>query len=122
MGFVFDSGGEPGEIIVQGPAQNKINVKFIGKEAHAGVAPPEEGISAIQMASYAISNMNLLRIDEETTANIGIISGGKATNIVTKEVIIEAEARSLQDEKLEKQTKHMIKCCKDAAKKSLVGK
>ena len=36
--------------------------------------------------------MNLLRIDEETTANIGIISGGKATNIVTNEVIIEAEA------------------------------
>lgn len=116
LGFVFDSGGEPGEIIVQGPAQNKINVKFIGKEAHAGVAP-EEGISAIQMASYAINNMNLLRIDEKTTANIGIISGGKATNIVTKEVIIEAEARSLEDKKLEKQTEHMVKCCKDAAEK-----
>src|SRR5690606_34033411 len=73
-GFVLDSGGNPGEIIIQGPAQNKIYAKFIGKEAHAGVAP-ENGISAIQMAAEAISNMKLLRIDEETTANIGVISG-----------------------------------------------
>ena len=116
LAYILDSGGEPGEIIVAGPAQNKINIKFIGKEAHAGVCP-EEGISAIQIASEAIRNMNLLRIDEETTANIGIISGGKATNIVTNEVIIEAEARSLDNEKLEKQTNHMMKCCEAAAKK-----
>ncbi len=45
LGFVFDSGGEPGEIIVQGPAQNKINVKFIGKEAHAGVAPLKKALA-----------------------------------------------------------------------------
>ncbi len=61
--------------------------------------------------------MNLLRIDEETTANIGLISGGDATNIVTKEVIFHAEARSLSDEKLKMQTDHMVKCCEDAAKK-----
>ncbi len=76
VGFVLDSGGEPGQIIVQGPAQNKINAKFIGKEAHAGVAP-ENGISAIQIAAEAISNMKLLRIDEETTANIGYILVGQ---------------------------------------------
>lgn len=114
--FVFDSGGDPGEIIIQGPAQNKINAKFIGKEAHAGVAP-ENGISAIQMAAEAISNMKLLRIDEETTANIGIIRGGEATNIVTKEVTIEGEARSLSNEKLKAQTDHMVKCCQEAAEK-----
>lgn len=115
-GFVLDSGGNPGEIIIQGPAQNKIYAKFIGKEAHAGVAP-ENGISAIQMAAEAISNMKLLRIDEETTANIGVISGGEATNIVTKEVKIQGEARSLSDEKLKAQTEHMVKCCEDAAQK-----
>ncbi|NLY47232.1 MAG: M20/M25/M40 family metallo-hydrolase [Tissierella sp.] len=114
--FVLDSGGDPGFIVIQGPAQNKINAKFIGKEAHAGVAP-EQGISAIQIAAEAISNMNLLRIDEETTANIGVISGGEVTNIVTKEVEIKAEARSLSDEKLKEQTDHMVKCCEEAAKK-----
>ncbi|NLN15409.1 MAG: M20/M25/M40 family metallo-hydrolase [Tissierellia bacterium] len=115
-GFVLDSGGEPGHIVVQGPAQNKINAKFIGKEAHAGVEP-ENGISAIQMAAEAISKMKLLRIDEETTANIGFISGGGPTNIVTKEVEFHAEARSLSDEKLKEQTDHMVKCCEEAAEK-----
>lgn len=115
-GFVFDSGGDPGEIIVQGPAQNKVNGKFIGKEAHAGVAP-EEGISAIEIFAEAVSNMNLLRIDEETTANIGFISGGEATNIVTKEVEFHGEARSLSDDKLDEQTQHMVKACEEAAKK-----
>lgn len=114
--FVLDSSQLPGEIVIEGPAQDKISCKFIGKEAHAGVAP-EKGISAIQIAGEAISNMKLLRIDEETTANIGIISGGGATNIVPKEVVLKGEARSLDNKKLKEQTEHMVKCCKEAAKK-----
>lgn len=112
--FVMDSGGDPGTIIYKGPAQNKIDIKFIGLEAHAGVAP-EAGVSAISIAAEAISQMKLLRIDEETTANIGIIKGGSATNIVTPLVTVEAEARSLDDAKLKAQTDHMIECCERAA-------
>ena len=115
-GFVFDSGGDPGQIITQGPAQVKINAEFIGKPAHAGVAP-EEGVSAISIAAEAISNMKLLRIDEETTANIGMIIGGGPTNIVTDRVRIEAEARSLDNDKLQAQTDHMVQCIKDAQAK-----
>lgn len=116
LGFVLDSGGQPGQIVIQGPAQNKIDAKFIGKEAHAGVAP-EKGISAIEIAAEAISNMKLLRIDDETTANIGSIEGGGPTNIVTKEVTIKAEARSLKDEKLKIQTGQMVKSMEEAAAK-----
>jgi tripeptide aminopeptidase len=115
LAFVLDSGGEIGEIVIKGPAQDKINAKIIGKPAHAGVAP-EEGISAIQVAAAAINRMSLLRIDEETTANIGLINGGKATNIVCPEVIVNAEARSLNSEKLDKQTAHMVQCFEEAAK------
>lgn len=113
--FVFDSGGNPGEIITSGPAQNNIDITFIGKESHAGIAP-EDGISAIQMAASAIEKMNLLRIDEETTANIGMISGGEATNIVPNKVTLNAEARSLDNEKLKKQVDHMIECSEITAK------
>lgn len=112
--FILDSGGDPGQIIVKGPAQDKINVKVIGRPAHAGVAP-EEGISAIMVAARAIDKMKLLRIDEETTANIGVISGGSVTNIVTPEVTIQAEARSLDNDKLDTQSKHMAKCFEEAA-------
>ena len=115
-GFVLDSGGDPGTIIVQGPAQNKIDVRFIGKEAHAGVAP-ETGISAIQMAGEAISKMRLLRVDEDTTANIGSIKAEGPSNIVPKIVEFSAEARSLSDQKLKEQSDHMVKCCQEAAEK-----
>lgn len=114
--FVLDSGGDPGQIIVKGPAQDKLEFKVIGKPAHAGVAP-EEGISAIQVASDAISRMNLLRIDAETTANIGRIEGGSVTNIVPAEAIVIAEARSLNNDKLDAQSKHMVQCFLDAAEK-----
>lgn len=114
--YVLDSSGDVGKIIRQAPAQNKLIFKVIGKSAHAGVAP-EEGISAIQVAAEAVSKMKLLRIDEETTANIGSFKGGVATNIVCPEVEIVAETRSLDNEKVEAQTNHMIRCFQDAAKK-----
>lgn len=112
-GFVFDSGGAPGEIVVRAPYQDKLEVKIFGRPAHAGICP-EEGVNAIQVVARAIQNMNLLRIDEETTANIGIIRGGEATNIVCPEVVIKAEARSLTESKLLEQTRHMMECFEEA--------
>lgn len=116
MGFVFDSEGEVGKIITSAPAQNKLHFKIIGKAAHAGIEP-EKGISAIKVAGVAIAGMNFGRIDLETTANIGIINGGSATNIITDLVEIKGEARSINEEKLKKQTDHMIQAVRDAAKK-----
>ena len=77
-----------------------------GKSAHAGVNP-EDGISAIQVASKAIAKMKLGRIDKETTANIGKFQGGGATNIVCDHVQIDAEARSIVQEKVDKQVNDM---------------
>ena len=105
-GFVVDSDGKVGGIVTAAPYQAKLEVKIFGKTAHAGVAP-EKGISAITLASKAISKMKLGRIDEETTANIGRFEGGKATNIVCDEVYILAEARSIVKEKLDQQITHM---------------
>ena len=114
--YVLDTGGRPGKVAIQGPAHNIFDIHILGKASHAGSAP-EKGISAIMIASEAIAHMKLLRIDEETTANIGTINGGLATNILAENVHITAEARSLSDEKLEKQTQHMVKCFKDSAAK-----
>lgn len=113
-GFVLDGGGEIGEVAVSAPAQDKIDIIVKGKAAHAGMEP-EKGISAIQLAASAISKMKLGRIDDETTANIGIISGGQATNIICDKVIIEAEARSRKSDKLRFQTQHMKECFEYAA-------
>lgn len=113
MGFVLDSGGSVGNVIVQGPAQMRIEATFNGRTAHAGVAP-EQGINAIQVAARAIDKMKLLRIDHETTANVGIIQGGTSTNIVCDSVYTRFEARSLDNNKLKLQTDHMVDCINTA--------
>ena len=105
-GFAVDSNGKVGDIIVAAPYQARIEAKIIGKTAHAGVEP-EKGISAITLAAKSIAKMKLGRLDEETTANIGRFEGGKATNIVCDEVYILAEARSIDEAKLNAQTAHM---------------
>jgi tripeptide aminopeptidase len=105
-GFAVDSDGKVGGIVTAAPFQAKVNVNVFGKTAHAGVAP-EKGISAITVASKAIAQMKLGRIDEETTANIGRFEGGQATNIVCDAVTIFAEARSIDEAKLNAQTAHM---------------
>lgn len=105
-GFAVDSDGKVGGIVVAAPFQAKVNVKVFGKTAHAGVAP-EKGISAITVAAKAVAQLKLGRLDEETTANIGRFEGGKATNIVCDEVTIFAEARSIDEAKLNAQTTHM---------------
>ncbi|HEY3379424.1 MAG TPA: M20/M25/M40 family metallo-hydrolase, partial [Armatimonadota bacterium] len=80
-GFVPDTSGPVGIIVTRAPAQRHLHITIHGKAAHAGMTP-EHGISAITVAARAIARMEQGRIDEETTANIGIMHGGKATNIV----------------------------------------
>lgn len=107
MGFVFDSSGEPGIVIVQAPAENSITIAIHGKKSHAGLAP-ELGINAITLASQAIVAAKQGRIDEETTANIGTIAGGVATNIVPDLVTLRAEVRSLDEQKLSHATDELL--------------
>ena len=80
-------------VIHKAPAANRFTIQIIGQEAHAGVVP-ENGISSILIAARAISRMQLGRIDEETTANIGVIKGGQATNIIPRHTTLEGEVRS----------------------------
>lgn len=101
-GYALDSTGID-SVVIGAPAANKFRIQVTGAAAHAGLNP-EAGISAIQVASQAISAIPLGRIDEETTANLGIISGGTATNIVPESVVIEGEVRSHSVEKLERHT------------------
>ncbi len=114
VGYVFDTEKPVAGIVTSAPSHENFLVKVLGKAAHAGIHP-EEGVSAIIAASRAISRMKLGRIDEETTANVGVISGGKARNIIPDEVTIRAEARSRNAEKLVAQVDHMVETFRDAA-------
>ncbi len=115
MGFVLDTGPPVGTVVFTAPTQDILDVTITGKPAHAGFEP-EKGISAIQVAAHAIEKMRLGRIDAETTANVGIIQGGSATNVVCPEVKLRAEARSRSKEKLASQVQHMVDTLHCAAK------
>jgi tripeptide aminopeptidase len=97
-GFVLDHAGPVGEVIVATPTQQKIRADFSGVEAHAGIRP-EDGSNAIAAAAAAISRMTLGRLDEATTANVGLIEGGTSGNVVPGHCGIVAETRSLDGER-----------------------
>ncbi len=107
-GIVLDS-STPERLVLRCPCSDIMNVKINGIEAHAGLCP-ENGISAIEVLSSAVSKMKLGRIDHETTANIGKIKGGTAINIVAGAVEVSAEARSHDKTKLNAQVEHMRDC------------
>lgn len=113
--FVMDADGHPGSIVVGAPFHYTMRATFTGRAAHAGVEP-EAGTSAIQMASRAIADMPLGRIDERTTANVGVIEGGSAVNVVAATCRIEGECRSLYEDRAEAQRRAMTKACEQAAK------
>lgn len=113
-GIVLDS-STPDRLVLKCPSSDILSIKVHGLEAHAGLCP-ENGISAIQVASGAISNMTLGRIDHETTANIGVIKGGTATNIVPNCVEVSSEVRSHDNAKLDKQVRHICDCFYQEAK------
>lgn len=115
-GYVFDAQGPVGTFITAAPGSIKLDVTFLGKGAHAGFSP-ETGISAIQMGSDAIAAMRLLRIDEETTANVGSFLAPGSRNIVCDKATLSLEARSLDQTKLHRQIEHMKTCLQDAAAK-----
>jgi len=116
VGYFLDGLGDVGAVINQAPTAARMEIKITGKPAHAGLSP-EKGISAIQVASDAIYHMNLGRIDEETTCNIGTIHGGLATNIVPEQVEMRAEVRSRSEDKLHAQIKHIVDGFESAAAK-----
>ncbi|MFH1086864.1 MAG: M20/M25/M40 family metallo-hydrolase [Chloroflexota bacterium] len=106
MGLGLDAGGDVGSVVISAPSQDGLIARVHGRAAHAGISP-EAGINAIVVAAEAITCMPLGRIDAETTANIGVIQGGAATNIVPELALVKGEARSLDEAKLDRQVAAM---------------
>src|SRR5438067_3778425 len=99
VGYVYDQAAPIGDIVLGAPSSHSLEVTFHGRASHSGMYP-EEGRSAIAAAARAIADLRLGRVDEETTANVGTIAGGTATNIVPEWCTFVAEARSHDEGKL----------------------
>jgi tripeptide aminopeptidase len=99
IGYVYDQAAPIGVVILGAPYSQSLEVTFHGRAAHSGMHP-EDGRSAIAAAARAISEFRLGRVDEHSTANVGTITGGTATNIVPEWCTFVAEARSHDERKL----------------------
>jgi tripeptide aminopeptidase len=114
LGYVFDHATPIGEIVLASPSHQRLVADMRGHAAHAGVRP-EAGRSAIAAVAQAVAAMRLGRLDPETTANVGTIEGGTAINVVPERCRIEAEVRSIDEQKLQSALTEMIDHLQDAA-------
>ncbi len=115
-GYVFDSSGDVGQIIVKGPYSNRIRWWIEGKPAHLGLAP-EEGVSAILIAAEALGAMRLGKVEPGTHANVGVIHGGRMPSIIPDRVEMVGEARSFSSERLDVQLQDMTEAVARAAER-----
>jgi tripeptide aminopeptidase len=113
-GFVYDQGTAIGEIVLGSPHGRLLDFRFHGRAAHAGMAP-EEGRSAVAAAARAIADFRLGRIDEETSANVGVVSGGTARNVVPEWCSFQAEVRSHDEGKATDLVREMLETAAFAA-------
>jgi tripeptide aminopeptidase len=113
-GYVYDQGAPIGEIVLGSPHGRLLDFRFHGRAAHAGMAP-EDGRSAIAAAGRAIADFRLGRIDEETSANVGVISGGTARNVVPEWCTFTAEVRSHDERKANELVREMLETAAFAA-------
>jgi tripeptide aminopeptidase len=114
FGYVFDHATPVGEIVGASPTYHRITAELRGRSAHAGLEP-ELGRSAIVAAARAIAAMELGRLDPETTANVGIISGGTATNVVPERCHLVGEVRGLDERRVEEAATALIDHLQDGA-------
>ena len=111
FGYALDGTDTEG-VVTRAPAANNLEFTIHGKDAHAGAAP-EKGINAIMLAAKALSGLEIGRINQETTCNIGVMEGGKAINIVPNKVVVKGEVRSHDKAKLDQVTENIVSAFKN---------
>jgi tripeptide aminopeptidase len=114
LGFAFDHASPLREIVIASPTHQRLTATVKGRAAHAGIRP-EDGRNAIAAAARGIAAMRLGRLDGETTANVGTIAGGTATNVVPDRCVLQGEVRGLRDDALDEALTGMIDALEDAA-------
>ena len=114
VGYVYDQAAPIGDVVVGSPTAQELELTFVGRAAHAGMYP-EEGRSAVLAAARAIVDMPLGRIDEVTSANVGLVRGGTARNVVPERCTLEAEVRSHDDARVSEVVQQIVDAAAFAA-------
>ena len=117
LGFVYDQAAPIGDVVLGSPYSQVLNVTFHGRAAHAGMHP-EDGRNAVAAAARAIADFRLGQVDEQSTANVGVIEGGVAANIVPETCKFVAETRCHDEAHLAELVQEMLESISFAAETS----
>jgi tripeptide aminopeptidase len=115
-GLILDGSDAPGRITIASPYIYNVDIRVDGRAAHAGVEP-EKGINALVIAAHAIRELKLGRIDRQTTANIGTLVAGSASNSIPAQAVMRAETRSHSQESALAQIDAMNRAFKQAVRR-----
>ncbi|MCP4190487.1 MAG: M20/M25/M40 family metallo-hydrolase [Planctomycetaceae bacterium] len=129
LAFNWD-GGSASKLTIGATGGYRMEILVRGIASHAGGAP-EQGVSAIAIASLAIADLHqqgwhglIEKSGKVGTSNVGVVRGGAATNVVSDEVFVRAEARSHDSRfrerivrQIEKAFQHAVKQVRNAAGK-----
>ncbi|MCF7945789.1 MAG: M20/M25/M40 family metallo-hydrolase, partial [Spirochaetia bacterium] len=113
-GYNLDGETPPGSIILRAPKKARYTCRVTGKSAHAALEP-DAGINAVIAASGIITRLPQGTIDEFSTANIGMISGGTQTNLVPDFTSFTGEIRSFSDSHFAETANSIEKMCTEGA-------
>ena len=98
-GYNFD-GTHPDKLVIGATGDVAVDVRVRGLASHAGVAP-EKGVSAAAVFATALANLAadgwhglIEKPGGRGTSNVGVLSGGAATNVVMDDLAVRAEVRS----------------------------
>jgi len=117
FGYCADIGNAPfGDIVIAAPFYYRLKVEVVGKAAHA--SRPDKAVNALLIVAVAINQIPLGKIDQETCANIGVISGGTAANTIPGNVKLVGEIRSMTKNKAKSAGKEIINKFKIITKKA----
>src|SRR4029079_9456524 len=114
VGYVYDQAAPIGDVVVGSPTAQELELTFVGRAAHAGMYP-EEGRSAVLAAARAVVDMPLGRIDEVTSANVGLVRGGTSRNVFPERGSLEAEVRSHDDARVTEVVQQIVDAAAFAA-------
>jgi len=101
--------GMEGKIKTERKGSGRYHITVKGKEAHSGVEP-EKGVSAVVEMAHIIRKLDVLNDYEKgISLNVGLISGGKAVNIVPGDCSIQVDFRYMnksEGEEIDKKIKN----------------
>jgi len=117
-GIILDT-WSPRVITVGAPTRVDLHITVHGVGGHA--ACPEGHINAAQVLARTVGRLPMGRLDEHTTANLGIMWSGTAANIIPEFAYAEYEIRSQREANLDSHLAQILMLIENSVREARIA-